>query len=275
MGRAGEHALRVAPHHMTRLAEIAGRILVDPGRAFRPRLEDIPHRLQFFIFHLHQCLCLREDIGRLRDHQTKCVSHIPCDIAFRDHHIPVLLNMTYLIAGYVLRGQHPEHAGKRKRPGGVDLQNPRPGVSGPDAGGVGHRRHRGTDRHKRADARVPFHVRIQKLRPASLRYKVLGSDIVRVLAIAKRLSPHIHTEGSPADADVLIRLEVLRLRLSAKDRGGPPDPLDDLLVPGAAAQIAAERGSDFLLRRIRAAVEQRLSCHHHPRNAEAALHRAA
>ena len=43
----------------------------------------------------------------------------------------------------------------------------------------------------------------------------------------------------------------------------------------AAAQIAAERGSDFLLRRIRAAVEQRLSCHHHPRNAEAALHRAA
>src|SRR5262245_37538826 len=47
--------------------------------------------------------------------------------------------------------------------------------------------------------------------------------------------------------------------------------LDDVLIPGAAADLAGDRGTDVLLRRARVLGEQRHRRQHHPRRAEAAL----
>src|SRR5215471_19736018 len=47
---------------------------------------------------------------------------------------------------------------------------------------------------------------------------------------------------------------------------GPQDRLDDVLVAGAAAEVARQRPADFFLGRIRAGVQERLGGHHHPRS---------
>src|SRR4030095_3560217 len=49
--------------------------------------------------------------------------------------------------------------------------------------------------------------------------------------------------------------------------------LHDVLVPGAAAQIARDRLADLLLARALAALEERAAGHEHPGGAEAALQR--
>src|SRR3974377_413694 len=49
------------------------------------------------------------------------------------------------------------------------------------------------------------------------------------------------------------------------------DRLDDVHVPGAAAEIAGDRVADLRLRRIRRASEDRDARQHHPRRAVAAL----
>src|SRR3954469_2541394 len=51
----------------------------------------------------------------------------------------------------------------------------------------------------------------------------------------------------------------------------PQHRLDDVLVAGAAAQVAGQRPAHFLLRRIRVLLEQSRSGHHHARSAEPAL----
>src|SRR3569623_704415 len=52
---------------------------------------------------------------------------------------------------------------------------------------------------------------------------------------------------------------------------GPQDGLDDVLVAGAAAQVARQREAHLVLGRVVVAVEQRAGGQHHPRRAEAAL----
>src|SRR6478609_2213658 len=49
------------------------------------------------------------------------------------------------------------------------------------------------------------------------------------------------------------------------------DRLDDVVIAGAAADIAVERLADLLFARLRVVGEQLHRRHHHPRRAEAAL----
>src|SRR5687767_285172 len=56
-------------------------------------------------------------------------------------------------------------------------------------------------------------------------------------------------------------------------RGGRLDRLDDIVIAGAAAQIAIEPLPDLPLRGIRLALEQVDRAHDHARRAEAALQR--
>src|SRR5216684_3180260 len=49
------------------------------------------------------------------------------------------------------------------------------------------------------------------------------------------------------------------------------DRLDDVHIAGAAADVAADRPSDLLVRRIRVVLEQRGADEHHPGRAEPAL----
>src|ERR1700760_3526924 len=53
--------------------------------------------------------------------------------------------------------------------------------------------------------------------------------------------------------------------------GCPKDGFDDVLVAGAAAQVAGQRPAHVLLRRIRVLLEQGGGGHHHARGAEPAL----
>src|SRR5215217_1585483 len=53
------------------------------------------------------------------------------------------------------------------------------------------------------------------------------------------------------------------------------DRLDDVVVAGAAADVAVERLADLLLARLRVVGEQLHRRHHHPRRAEAALQAVA
>src|ERR1051326_2112437 len=55
---------------------------------------------------------------------------------------------------------------------------------------------------------------------------------------------------------------------------GQPDRLDDLLVPGAAAQVARQRLLDLAVGGIRHPAQQVVAGHHKARRAEAALHGA-
>src|SRR6478752_7145438 len=54
-------------------------------------------------------------------------------------------------------------------------------------------------------------------------------------------------------------------------RGRPQDGLDDVLVAGAATQVARQTEPDLVLGRVGVRVQQRTRGHHHPRRAEAAL----
>src|SRR5450755_809498 len=60
-------------------------------------------------------------------------------------------------------------------------------------------------------------------------------------------------------------------RLGSELRSGPEHGFNDVLVTGAAAQVARQRPADFFLGRIRIDIEQRLGGHHHARRAEPAL----
>src|ERR1700742_3048087 len=53
--------------------------------------------------------------------------------------------------------------------------------------------------------------------------------------------------------------------------GCPEDGFDDVLVAGAAAQVAGQRPAHVLLGRVGVLVEERLGGQHHARRAEAAL----
>src|SRR5712692_9837464 len=53
--------------------------------------------------------------------------------------------------------------------------------------------------------------------------------------------------------------------------GGPQHRLDDVLVAGAAAQVARQRPADVFLGRVGIGVEQGLGGHHHSGGAEPAL----
>src|ERR1700761_9173450 len=52
---------------------------------------------------------------------------------------------------------------------------------------------------------------------------------------------------------------------------GPEHRFHDVLVTGAAAQVAGQRPPDVFLTRVRVAVEQALGRHHHAGGAEPAL----
>src|SRR5260221_6906881 len=57
--------------------------------------------------------------------------------------------------------------------------------------------------------------------------------------------------------------------------GGAGDGPDDVLVSGAAADLAGYRGADLLVRRVGVVVEQPARGQHHARCAEAALEAVA
>src|SRR5580658_1002653 len=62
-----------------------------------------------------------------------------------------------------------------------------------------------------------------------------------------------------------------RCRLGAQDAGGLLDRRDDVLVAGAAAEVAGDRLADLGLARIGVALQEHVRGHQHPRRAKTAL----
>src|SRR5262245_30338424 len=61
------------------------------------------------------------------------------------------------------------------------------------------------------------------------------------------------------------------IALSPHGRGGALHGLDDVLVPGAAADVPRQRPADLLLAGVGVLGEERARGQHHPRSAESAL----
>src|SRR5512134_425031 len=59
--------------------------------------------------------------------------------------------------------------------------------------------------------------------------------------------------------------------LAAQLACSPQDGLDDVLVAGAAAEVAGQRPAHLVLRRVGVLIQQGLRRHHHPRGTESAL----
>src|SRR6478609_787499 len=70
---------------------------------------------------------------------------------------------------------------------------------------------------------------------------------------------------------ILISSSAVTASLSSPLGSGPQHGLHDVLVPGAAAQVAGERPPHLVLARARVVVEEGLGREHHPWRAEPAL----
>src|SRR6266853_3192601 len=79
-------------------------------------------------------------------------------------------------------------------------------------------------------------------------------------------SPPILISSSAGDT-----LPPLAAGLGSELGGRPQHRLDDVLVAGAAAEVAGQRPAHVLLGGVGIVVEQRLGGHHHARSAESAL----
>ena len=95
------------------------------------------------------------------------------------------------------------------------------------------------------------------------------TEIVDVPAVAERELLRLVLDARLADPAAQARLEGLAL-------GHRLDGVEDLDVPGAAAQVGSEvRGHRPPIERVALLVDLRLGAHHDPRDAEAALQTAA
>ena len=250
----GQRGLRVAARDVAALAHVvvkhhvvAKRVeaLVHQGRALGLRLRDVAHGLQHLVVNLHQTLRLRERLLVLGHHQADGVTHAARDVALRDHHVPVLDQVAHLVHGHVAGEKNAHHARQR----------------------LGLRRVDALD----ACARV---LRAHRARVAHVR-KVLAREVVRVLAVAQHLAAHVHAEGALANPVRVALLErVVHLLVAAQDGRGLQDALHDLLVAGAAADVAADGPLDLLFRGVGVAAHQHGAAHDHAGDAEAALHGA-
>lgn len=100
-------------------------------------------------------------------------------------------------------------------------------------------------------------------------------DVVGVLALAEHLLAHVDAEGALAHAVVIAALQVLvDLLFAAEHRSGQRDALDDLLVAGAAADVAADGVLDLLLGGLGVPGDERRARHDHAGDAKTALHGA-
>ena len=195
--------LCIPPGNMTALAQVS--LLVYLGRVLCHGFLDRAHGFQLLIINLYHPLCLLKDVSGLGNHQTDSIAHAPGDISLCNHYVPVLLEMAHLVIGDILGRKHSQHAGKRRRLLVVDIQNPRPRIPG-------------------AYSRSIYHS--------------LHHHVIRVLAVAQHLFPHIQSEGALAHA-VLVSLfqGLLNPGVTSQDGRRQLDAFDNLLISCTAADI--------------------------------------
>ena len=234
--RFGDGLRRIAPLDVLVGQQVPGP--VDQGGVRQHGLPGIADHGQLLIVHLHQGLGLGQDLRCLRRHQADGVPQIVGDVPHGDHGVPVLHQVAHLVLPRdVIGGQHADHAGQSPGLLRVDGQHPGPGILGPDGTAVDH---------------------------------AVQIDVIGIDAGAGDLLLHIHPGNPLAQGPVgggrrhLALAEQLRRQQNA---------VDDLHIPGAAADVVADGVGRLLPGGIRIRVQQSLGAHHHAGDAEAALDR--
>ena len=244
----------VAARHMTALAHVVlelhcvakGKETVMQARGVGGLgLGDVAHGLQRLVIDLYELLGLLERRLVLGNHQRDGITHAAGDIALGDHDVPVLDKVADLVDRHVLGAQDAHHAGQGLGLGGIDGEHAGARILGAHGAGIGQ-------------------TRLIEL-----------VDVVEILALAEHLLAHVDTEGALAHAVVVAALQVLvDLLFAAEHRSGQRNALDDLLVAGAAADIAANGVLNLLLGGLGVLGDERRTRHDHAGDAKAALHGA-
>ena len=257
--RHGKRALRqclggVAARHVTALAHVVlelhrvakGKEAVVQARGVGSLgLDNVTHGLQRLVIDLYELLGLLERRLVLGNHQHDGVTHAAGDIALSDHDVPVLDKVADLVDRHVLGAQDAHHAGQGLGLGGIDGEHAGARILGAHGAGVGQ-------------------TRLIKL-----------VDVVGILALAEHLLAHVDTEGALAHAVVIAALQILvDLLFATEHRSCQRDALDNLLVAGATADIAADGVLDLLLGGLGILGDERRTRHDHTGDAKAALHGA-
>ena len=255
--RHGERALRqrlggVAARHMAALAHVVLELhrvakgkeaVVQARRVGGLGLGDVAHGLQRLVIDLYELLGLLERRFVLGDHQHDGIAHAAGDIALGDHDVPILDKVADLVDRHVLGAQDAHHTGQGLGLGGIDGEHAGARILGAHGAGVGQ-------------------TRLIEL-----------VDVVGILALAEHLFTHVDAEGALAHAVVVAALQVLvDLLFAAEHRSGQRDALDNLLVAGAAADVAADGVLDLLLGGLGVLGDERRARHDHTGDAKTALH---
>ena len=236
MLRLGDGLRRVAPLDVLVGQQIPGP--VDQGGVGQHGLPGAADHGQLLIVHLHQRLGLGQDLRRLRRHQADGVPQVVGDVPHGDHGVPVLHQMAHLVLpGDVVRRKDAHHAGQGPGLLRVDGQHPGPGILGPDGAAVDH---------------------------------AVQIDVVGIDAGAGDLLLHVHPGHPLAQGPVGGERRHLAL---AEQLCRQQDAVDDLHIPGAAADVVADGVGRLLPGGIWIRVQQSLGAHHHAGDAEAALDR--
>ena len=225
---------RVAPLDVLVGQQVA--VLMDQGRVRQHGLPGRADHGQLLIVHLHQGLGLGQDLRCLGGHQADGVAQIVGDIPHSDHGVPVLHQVAHLVLpGDVSGGIDTHHAGQGLGLLRMDGQHPGPGIGAADGGAVDH---------------------------------AVQINIVGIGAGAGDLLPHIHPGHPRAQRPVLGRL---RHRAGAEHLRRQQNGVNDLHIPGTAADIAADGKGRLLPGGVQIFVQQPLGTHDHARDAKAAL----
>ena len=233
----GHRCLGVAPVHLPVGLYIVLLLVVDPGRVRRGGLLNVVDGGEHLVIHLHQLSGLLQRLAGFRGDEGHGVAQIVDQTAHGNERVLIVLQVPDLVfTGNVRRRQHAHNALHRLGGGNVDGAYPGAGIGGANRRAVEHS------------------VKI---------------DIVGIFAVAQHLFLHVQPVHRRAELPVVggvggndAAAQYLRRQL----HGG-----DDLDVAGAAADVVAQGKADFVLRRVRRDVQQRLGAQHHARNAEAAL----
>ena len=250
----GQRLGGIAARHVTALAHVVLELhgiakgkeaVVQARRVGGPCLDNVTHGLQRLVVDLHELLGLLECRLVLGNHQHDGVAHAAGDIALGDHDVPVLDKVADLVDRHVLGAQDAHHAGQGLGLGGVDGEHAGARILGAHGAGIGQ-------------------ARLIEL-----------VDVVGILALTEHLLTHVDTEGALAHAVVVAALQVLvNLLFATEHRSGQRNALDDLLVAGAAADVAADGVLDLFLGGLGILGDKRRTRHNHAGDAKAALHGA-
>ena len=248
---ARERRGRVAADHVALLADVVlgrdpvaeGEIgLVEDGRTLGAGLLYGADGLEDLVLHLDGLLCLLERGRVLGHHERDGVAHAVGDVALGGHDVPVVEQVSDRVHGHVGGREHGQDARHGAGLLGVDLDHAGARVLGADGAGVGEVG------------------------------EVALVDVVGVLAVPEDLAAHVNAEGALAHAVVVAALEPgVDALLAPQDGRGQQDALDDLLVAGAAADVAADGHLDLVLGWVGHLVDEGRARHDHAGDAESAL----